>query len=263
MEAEVAAIVAARGWSEHVRLHGRTDNAAMPAVYRTADLTVNCSLWPENEPLTLLESLASGAPAAATRIGGNTELIEHGVNGWLYPPGSAAGLAEILAAAAADPAALNAMRPAARASVASRTIAAYADFALAAYEGLSLPTPQSLPSIAAVFGTDLGGLDGPALWRASKTGYWSQVEWLPADAVRGDSETAAVTVALSLDGRLDGPLARALPSSIPVVVLGPLRDPAFSRFERVRSVPDLEALAELGLEVATHSTTEARALTDA
>lgn len=246
LQAQMEALITRQAWGEHVRLLGQTDNAGMSAVYREADLMVNCSRWPENEPLTLLESLASGTPVAATRIGGNIELVQEGVNGWLYSPGSAEELAAILRGAAADPAALASMRPAARASVASRTISAYADFALDAYARLQLPSAAMLPSTVAVFGANLVDLDGPALRRVSRTGFWGEVEWLPAEAIRGRSEMEAVVVALSCDGRLDAEIAGLLPSTLPVVVLGSPKDPAFRRFSNVRSVPDLEALAELG-----------------
>jgi hypothetical protein len=42
------------------------------------------SIWPENEPVTLLEGIASGAALIASRVGGAQDLIEHRVNGFLY-----------------------------------------------------------------------------------------------------------------------------------------------------------------------------------
>ncbi len=42
---------------------------------------------------TLLEAMASGLPAVATRAGGNPELIEEGCSGWLFRPGDDADLA--------------------------------------------------------------------------------------------------------------------------------------------------------------------------
>ena len=53
---------------------------------------------------TLLEALASGIPAVATRVGGNPEVLD-GVGGALVPPADPAALAEAVAALLDDPAA--------------------------------------------------------------------------------------------------------------------------------------------------------------
>ena len=45
---------------------------------------------------SLLESMASGVPAIATRVGGNPEVIEDGVTGLLVPPRDAGGLADAM-----------------------------------------------------------------------------------------------------------------------------------------------------------------------
>jgi glycosyltransferase involved in cell wall biosynthesis len=58
------------------------------------------SRWPENAPLVLLEARAAGCPVVAPAIGGIPELVEDGVDGWLYRPGDAADLARALRAAA-------------------------------------------------------------------------------------------------------------------------------------------------------------------
>jgi len=48
----------------------------------------------EGMPVTLLESLASGVPAVASRIGPTEEVIEDGVSGLLVPPRSPQALAD-------------------------------------------------------------------------------------------------------------------------------------------------------------------------
>ncbi len=45
---------------------------------------------------TLLEAMASSLPVAATRVGGNPEVVEDGHSGWLFKPGDVMGLAAIL-----------------------------------------------------------------------------------------------------------------------------------------------------------------------
>lgn len=51
------------------------------------------SLWYENSPRTLIESFACGLPVIASRLGSMAELIEDGVTGLLFEPGSPADLA--------------------------------------------------------------------------------------------------------------------------------------------------------------------------
>ncbi len=256
LEKAIAARIAARGWTGRVTLHGKRGAADMMAVYRDADLMVNCSLWPENEPLTLLESLASGAPAIATAMGGNLELVRDGENGWLTPAGDAQALAARLIAVARAPERLFAMRPAARASVAERTLSSYADFALDAYAHLTLPTPESLPSIVAVACDDYGAVDIPALRRASRTGGWADAEWLPAEALAGSAERGAVRAVVGLNGAVGGEAARALEAGVPGVAVGPEGLRALSGAPDLRYVADLAALAALG-------TGAARAVEDA
>lgn len=52
--------------------------------------------------LALQEAVAAGCPAVGSRVGGIPELIEHGENGLLVPPGDPAALADALAQLAAD-----------------------------------------------------------------------------------------------------------------------------------------------------------------
>ena len=44
------------------------------------------SEWYENAPITILESFAYGKPVIGSRIGGIPEMIDEGVNGFLFDP---------------------------------------------------------------------------------------------------------------------------------------------------------------------------------
>lgn len=77
-----------------VTFHGfRSD---LPDVLPAADAVV---LTSKNEglPLALLEAMAAGVPVVATAVGGVVDLIDHGREGLLAPPGDAASLALHLA----------------------------------------------------------------------------------------------------------------------------------------------------------------------
>lgn len=54
------------------------------------------SRWPENAPLVVLEARAAGCPVIAPDIGGLRELVEPGVDGWLYEAGNLHALADCI-----------------------------------------------------------------------------------------------------------------------------------------------------------------------
>jgi sugar transferase (PEP-CTERM/EpsH1 system associated) len=51
---------------------------------------------------TTLEAMASGLPVIATRVGGNPEVVDDGVSGWLFAPGDAGALAAFLLRLSSD-----------------------------------------------------------------------------------------------------------------------------------------------------------------
>jgi glycosyltransferase involved in cell wall biosynthesis len=51
---------------------------------READVLLRPS-WTEGLPLAVIEALACGTPVICTDVPGNTDLIEHGINGLVYP----------------------------------------------------------------------------------------------------------------------------------------------------------------------------------
>jgi len=57
----------------------------VPELITAYDVYALSSLW-EGLPLALLEALAIGRPIVATTVGGNPEVVEDGVNGFLVPP---------------------------------------------------------------------------------------------------------------------------------------------------------------------------------
>jgi len=73
------------GIADQVRFDGWLDRGAMSKAYQSASLLVHASSY-EGMSNVILEALASGLPVAASRIPGNTELVEDGVNGFLFDP---------------------------------------------------------------------------------------------------------------------------------------------------------------------------------
>ncbi len=57
----------------------------------------------EGTPVSVIEALAAERPAVATRVGGTTDVIRDGIDGFLVEPGNTDALVERLAELAADP----------------------------------------------------------------------------------------------------------------------------------------------------------------
>jgi glycosyltransferase involved in cell wall biosynthesis len=79
-----------------IRFQGSFPNSEVAKVFASLDVLVVPSLWFENAPLVISSALASGVPVVASDFEGMSEVIEHGRNGLLFPPGSAESLAEAL-----------------------------------------------------------------------------------------------------------------------------------------------------------------------
>jgi glycosyltransferase involved in cell wall biosynthesis len=77
-----------------VRLLGRVPFEEMRALYAAADLTVVPSVWYDNSPMVIYESLLAGTPIVGSEIGGIPELIRPGQTGYLFPAGDARALTE-------------------------------------------------------------------------------------------------------------------------------------------------------------------------
>lgn len=85
------------GLGDRVRFLGALDHGEIERAYAAADAMILPSLWPENQPVSILEAMASGLAVVASAIGGIPELVEDGVTGLLFPPGDAVALADRLA----------------------------------------------------------------------------------------------------------------------------------------------------------------------
>lgn len=72
---------------------GRLPRAEVLARLAAARALVFPSEWPEGCPSTIIEAMALSRPVIAARVPGVVELVEEGVTGLLFEPGSAAALA--------------------------------------------------------------------------------------------------------------------------------------------------------------------------
>ncbi len=109
LEAELRELASALKVEERIIFTGpRSDIEELLPIM---DLFANSSNW-EGLPTAILESMAARVPVIATRVSGNTELIEDGETGRLVmpedPDGLAQGILEMLAASPEERAAMSA-----------------------------------------------------------------------------------------------------------------------------------------------------------
>ena len=71
------------------------DQKEIPVLYEACDVWV-CSSKQEGFGLPVLEAMACRCPAVSTAVGGPTDFISDGVNGFLAPAGDAAALADAM-----------------------------------------------------------------------------------------------------------------------------------------------------------------------
>ncbi|MFA4984113.1 MAG: glycosyltransferase family 4 protein [Candidatus Omnitrophota bacterium] len=72
---------------ERIKFYGRVANSEVSGFYRLADVTVVPSLWPEFLGIVILESFSMSTPVIASAIGGITEIVRQGYNGFLFKAG--------------------------------------------------------------------------------------------------------------------------------------------------------------------------------
>ena len=90
-----------RGAKERITLRGNVPNAqALDAFAKASIFVLNSSY--EGLSHTLVEAMATGAPVIATRVGGNPEVVQDGVNGMLVGAGDKEGLEKALTSLMSD-----------------------------------------------------------------------------------------------------------------------------------------------------------------
>lgn len=80
--------------SGQIKLLGQLSGESLHDEISQARAIVFPSIWPENMPLALLESLAQGKLIIASRVGGLPEIIKDKENGFLFTAGDIKGLKE-------------------------------------------------------------------------------------------------------------------------------------------------------------------------
>jgi glycosyltransferase involved in cell wall biosynthesis len=111
-ESEVRARTHQLGLDESVVFAGFISDVA--PILSILDLQLNASYGTETSSLSILEGFSMGLPAVISDYGGNPELVEDGVNGYLFKTRDGAQMAEKITALMDDRALLQKMGDAAR-----------------------------------------------------------------------------------------------------------------------------------------------------
>lgn len=90
LKEELEAFAREKGLGDRVRFMGYRND--VPAFYAMADVFVFPS-FREGLSVSVMEAMASGLPIVCSRIRGNTDLVEDGVNGFLVDPGEPRSIA--------------------------------------------------------------------------------------------------------------------------------------------------------------------------
>ncbi len=86
----------AAGIDSRISFLGFVQGDEKHALLSRADHLLIPSLWYENAPVAVVEAAAYGIGLIGSRIGGIPELVSEGFTGFLFEPGDAAGLADLM-----------------------------------------------------------------------------------------------------------------------------------------------------------------------
>jgi glycosyltransferase involved in cell wall biosynthesis len=100
--------------AEHIEFTDNLSGKEVARLLAKSLISVIPSLWYENMPNAILESLASGTPVIASNIGSFTEILAEGDEGLLFEVGNSKDLAIKITELLSDPERLNIMAKHAR-----------------------------------------------------------------------------------------------------------------------------------------------------
>lgn len=96
--------------SKNIEFCGEYKYEDLSNILHELDMIVVPSVWWENSPLVMLQALAHNVPAIVSDLGGMTEVIKDGVNGFTFKIGNAESLAKKLKLLSNDPTILNELK---------------------------------------------------------------------------------------------------------------------------------------------------------
>ncbi len=113
-------LVTEKQLNTRVTFLGPVSAEQVPGHYRRHDVFVLPAIWNEPFSISLLEAMASGLAVIGTPTGGTPEILVHGVNALMVPPGDPAAIGDAVDRLARDRHLLLKLRQAARETVRQR-----------------------------------------------------------------------------------------------------------------------------------------------
>ncbi|MEP7162260.1 MAG: glycosyltransferase [Candidatus Moraniibacteriota bacterium] len=95
-EESLRALVKELGLERRVQFLGAVYGEELATIMRRVRAIILSSVWYENQPFVMMDSLAAGTLLVASRIGGIPDILKNGKNGLLYEPGNADDLARVI-----------------------------------------------------------------------------------------------------------------------------------------------------------------------
>lgn len=88
---------------DNVEFLGHVDRPLLEVLTRRAAAVVLPSEWYENQPMSIIEAFAYGKPVIVSKMGGMTEMVKDGHNGFLFDSGDVSALADIISSITSHP----------------------------------------------------------------------------------------------------------------------------------------------------------------
>lgn len=82
--------------NDRIRLAGQIAPTDLATAFADTDYFVLPSTWHENSPLILLDALQAKSPVIASDVGGVTDVVKDGENGFLFPMGDVGALQQVM-----------------------------------------------------------------------------------------------------------------------------------------------------------------------
>ncbi|WP_239984745.1 glycosyltransferase [Sporolactobacillus pectinivorans] len=96
--------------NSNIEFCGVYDETDIGKIFSESDVLIVPSIWHENCPFVVYEALACRLPVVASDVGGITEIIDHGQNGFIFPRNNSEKLTRILKKLIKGPKRLNGIK---------------------------------------------------------------------------------------------------------------------------------------------------------
>jgi glycosyltransferase involved in cell wall biosynthesis len=221
---ELQRMAAGFGVADRICFTGKVDNRDIESIYAKTDVLVIPSIWPENQPVTIMEAMATRTAVIAARIGGIPEFVEDHKSGLLFDPGNATDLAMRMQELIESPAARYAYAAYAWQAIqeetyerqAARVLAMYDDASLARATGQRPPRPDDGAIIVCV-GSRVDWQCADAIDRITRAGSHPDWRFVLSGWLNGDYSQAALAWVTDSSVTLDE-VRPLLAARIPVLV---------------------------------------------